>query len=48
MRMHAKEYKVNPDKAAIFGGSSGGQHRTYAGFTGDSELIPSYENFSAG
>ncbi len=35
MRMHAREYRVDPDKIAIFGGSSGGHTAAFVGITGD-------------
>jgi acetyl esterase/lipase len=48
MRKHAKEYKVNTDKVAIFGGSSGGHTALMAGFTGDGQPDTDlYGDFSA-
>jgi acetyl esterase/lipase len=38
MRMHAKEYHVDPDHIALFGDSSGGHTALMAGITADREL----------
>ena len=35
MKLHAKEYSVDPEKAAVWGDSSGGHTALMAGFTGD-------------